>query len=296
MLAFEPVHRARASRRRMLERARRRWVGPLFERLGYDLLPAVPEWRHRPLSQAEVERLLSGAAESLERDLAAAGVVSAEPPRLIVEDFWRLIPTCPVDQRHGGNGFNGALQIYAFARALRPATIVESGVFRGLTTWVLRQAAPEAAIYCFDPVLTRLHYRDPQAAYSTADWSRFDFRGVDFTKLLAFFDDHVSQARRILEARERGIRHLLFDDDVAAHRVHSHGGPAFPTVGMILDGVDQPVRWLRNGRELRYEPDPAFASSVRAAIATAHAFDDLHRVTGYSPTRLCYVALKPQDR
>jgi hypothetical protein len=39
------------------------------------------------------------------------------------------------DQRVGG--FNGALQLYVLMRALAPEVIVESGVFRGLTTWVM---------------------------------------------------------------------------------------------------------------------------------------------------------------
>ncbi len=39
-------------------------------------------------------------------------------------------------------------------RALNPEVIVESGVFRGLTTWVMRQACPQAEIFCFDPDLS----------------------------------------------------------------------------------------------------------------------------------------------
>jgi predicted O-methyltransferase YrrM len=34
--------------------------------------------------------------------------------------------------------------LYVLMRALAPEVIVESGVFRGLTTWVMRQACPQA--------------------------------------------------------------------------------------------------------------------------------------------------------
>jgi hypothetical protein len=280
--------------RRGFERARRRWIGPFLGRLGYDLLPATPEWEHRPTSTREVEVLIGNAASSLERDFRRIGLEPAEPIEGIVRDFWRLIPSCPVRQRHGGNGFNGSLQLYAVARSLSPPVIIESGVFRGLTTWMMRQACPQAAIYSFDPVLKELRYRDPRARYVAGDWSAHDFGTLDLSKALAFFDDHISQAQRIVEAARRGIRHVVFDDNASSHKLHAHGGPAFPTVDMILSTPPggPVIRWRRNGREFSYVPDEALAAKARDLIASAHSFDDLHEGTGYSPARLCYVTLK----
>ncbi|MBY0396103.1 MAG: hypothetical protein K2X91_06470, partial [Thermoleophilia bacterium] len=54
----------------LLERLRRRLLGPLFDRLGYDLVPAVPDWTHRPLSARETEALIAAAAARLDHDLA----------------------------------------------------------------------------------------------------------------------------------------------------------------------------------------------------------------------------------
>lgn len=282
---------------RLLERARRRYLAPLFIRLGYDLVPATPDWWHRPLSAREVERVITAAARSLASDLEHSNIEPRERLDLIVRDFWDLIPTCPVRQRRGGNGFNGALQLYALVRTLRPPVIVESGVFRGLTTWVMRQAHPEAQIFCFDPVLKELQYRDRHAVYVEDDWSAYDFGAVDLSMALAFFDDHISQAQRVIEAHARGVRQLVFDDNAASHRLHTHGGPAFPTIDMILsaDAGAEPIRWLHNGREFVCRPGRAI-EEARALIERAHAFDDLHAATGYSPARLCSVTLKPRAR
>lgn len=294
-LAFRAPGPARRPSR-FLERLRRRVLSPLFDRLGYDLVPATPDWTHRPLSRREVEALVDAAAGSLALDFARAGIPTAADYEALVREFWDLIPSCPVRQRRGGNGFNGCLQLFAIMRALEPRVIVESGVFRGLTTWIFRQACPDAAIYCFDPVLSGLQYRDDRARYSEADWSAYDFVGVDLEHAVAFFDDHVSQARRVLEAHERGIRRLVFDDDATAHRVHAHGGPAFPTIDMIMaEPGTEPVRWVRNGREFVFPPDEAIVHEARKRIATAHAFDDLHGATGYSPTRLAYVTLHRRE-
>jgi hypothetical protein len=284
---------ADTARRRVLEPLRRRALGPLMARLGYDLLPAVPEWAHRPLSRREVDQLIEGAAAQLALDLKSAGLEAPRGLDGLVRDFMALIGASPVRQKHGGNGFNGALQIYAAARALDPSVIIESGVFRGFTTWILRQACPQARIFCFDPVLDGLRYRDPNGVYRAGDWSGFNFSAVDLSGALALFDDHISQERRVREAAERRLRHLLFDDDTPAHCIHGQGGPAYPTIAMILGAGPggEPVRWLRNGREFVWCPGES-TEAARRQIAVAHRFDDMHRITGYSPSRLTYVRLE----
>ncbi|HKH33723.1 MAG TPA: hypothetical protein VKA80_06105 [Beijerinckiaceae bacterium] len=288
-----PRSLAERARRRVLEPFRRRALGPFMSRLGYDLLPAVPEWVHRPLSAREVDRLIAEAAGQLAADLGRAGLEAPSNLEAMVGEFMALIGSSPVRQRHGGNGFNGALQIYAVARALDPPIIIESGVFRGFTTWILRQACPRARIFCFDPAPPRSRWRDPRATYGPGDWSGFDFSGVDLSNALALFDDHISQERRVLEAGSRAITRLLFDDDAEAHCIHGQGGPAYPTVGMILAAraEDEPVRWLRNGREFAWRPGEG-TREARSRIAVAQRFHDMHRITGYSPARLTYVGLR----
>ncbi|WP_246154297.1 hypothetical protein [Methylobacterium oryzihabitans] len=287
MTALPALHRPP----RWLERLRRRVLGPVFDRLGYDLVPAVPDWSHRPLSPRETDALIAAAAARLDADLASSGLSLPGGAAPAVSAFWELIGRAPVAQKRGGNGFNGALQLYVLMRALQPAAVVESGVFRGLTTWITRQACPEAEIRCFDPDLSGLRYRDPGARYAAADWSGADLSRLPAAGTVCFFDDHISQARRVLEARERGFHRLIFDDDAAAHRLHAHGGPAFPTIAMLRDPAAEPVRWLRNGREFVYRPDDPEARAARDAIALAHPFDDLHAATGYSPARITFVRL-----
>ncbi len=281
----------------LLERLRRKVLSPLFDRLGYDLVPAAPDWSHRPTSPREVAMLLNSAASILERDLAAAGLTPDGDVLDQVRDFWSLIPTAPVRQRRGGSGFNGALQLYVAMRALKPDCVIESGVFRGLTTWVIRQACPHAAIFCHDPDLSGLQYRDARARYSTADWSTADWSRLDPAATVAFFDDHVAQGRRVVEAHARGLTRLLFDDDAAGHRIHAHGGPAHPTIAMITGPAHspEPIRWTRNGRQFEQPADDALVRRASALILRSHAFDDLHRATGYSPARLTYVGLLPMS-
>ncbi len=91
----------------------------------------------------------------------------------------------------------------------------------------------------------------------------------------------------------RGLTRLLFDDDAAAHRIHAHGGPAHPTIAMItaLDVSPEPIRWTRNGRPFEQPAGDVEARQASDLIVRSHAFDDMHRATGYSPARLTYVEL-----
>ncbi|HRJ69980.1 MAG TPA: hypothetical protein PK812_10255 [Beijerinckiaceae bacterium] len=273
--------------------------------LGYILLPAAPEWRDRPETDLQRERLLSAVTEALAEDIDACPDLAPHPGPLpasgqreqtiaaIVRDFYDLIPTSPVNAKKGGNGFNGCLQVYAVARLLNPKVIIESGVFRGQTTWILRQACPKATIFCFDVDFSNLVYKDREAIYTQSDWSGFDLAGLPTDETLAFFDDHIDQGRRVLEAQVRGLSHLLFDDNASASRIHTVGGPPIPSLDMLMDPAldGQTLAWTYRGKRYGCAIDAAQAQQVRKAVATMRNFADMHRVTGYTPARITYVSL-----
>ena len=65
--------------------------------------------------------------------------------------------------------------------------------------------------------------------------------------------------------------------------------------GLPAAAGHEPIRWLRNGRAFEQPVDDVLLREAGACIASTHAFDDLHRATGYSPARLTYVALDPGE-
>jgi hypothetical protein len=212
-----------------------------------------------------------------------------------VIEFAHLIRRCPVEQATGGCGFNGGLTLFLLARLLKPRVVIESGVFRGYTTWVLRQALPEAAVFCFEPKPDQIRHRDPQAVYSEQDWSRFDFSGVDLSSSLAFFDDHVDQVRRAEECAQRGVRHALFDDSFKLQCQFIDASPAFPTAAMLLEAdtlQDGPLRFVRSGKQVELTIDAARIKRARDWVAEGVLLPDLHAQTGYKPVHAALLALK----
>lgn len=229
------------------------------------------------------------AAATLLRDWAqAAGFAdlpdSAEMAAWIGA-FRTLYAARPVRENKGGAGFNSSLCLWLTARLARPAAIVESGTFQGHSAWLLRQAAPEAELLTFDTVPENLSHRTPGVRYCRGDWSMPDAPRPTAApaQTLLFFDDHVSHARRVREAWERGYRLLLMDDDLPADALYATGWPPAPTVSMLFDPDMAPGReiaWRRNGRQHRLRVEGADLAAA-ALIAGRHPLPDLAPVNRY---------------
>jgi hypothetical protein len=62
-----------------------------------------------------------------------------------------------------------AFYLYYWVREIAPKLIVESGTWRGFSTWAMRQAAPEAKIVSLDPIFALGYCIDP-AKLGTVYW------------------------------------------------------------------------------------------------------------------------------
>lgn len=208
--------------------------------------------------------------------------------------FYSLAPNCPVRQSTGGCGFNAGLELFVTARLLGPPVIVESGVYRGFTTWVLRQAVPQAKILSFDIDLSRLRRTEEGVEYVQADISTYDFSALQKDDTLCFFDDHVSQVLRIGQAHSWGFTNLIFDDNLPAHGLHGDGLAPYPTVDMIFDddfAEGELVEWKTNSL-FQYKVRKADVVAMRDKIIFAQRFPDLWWETGYRGSNLTYVRLR----
>ena len=120
----------------------------------------------------------------------------------------------------GGTKFAHQFAVWCTVRKLKPLHIIESGIHRGLLSWMLRQAAPKAQLIFIDPKST-LAYKDNHSdtVYITSgnfkDFKYFDWASLklDFNRTLIYFDDHQSGLVRTLQAYNRGFRYIMFDDN-----------------------------------------------------------------------------------
>ncbi len=146
--------------------------------------------------------------------------------------FAELWPNRPFDNSNG-LASNGALALFYFLKRLDPRSVVEVGTWRGFSTWVIEQAVPEAHIICTDPILASRQFLNPSQFQPEYRLERVEYTWQDFSVLnivvppeeadecVVFFDDHQDKWPRLLQAKAKGFRHIIFDDNtpyVATHQ------------------------------------------------------------------------------
>ncbi|XP_038985006.1 uncharacterized protein LOC103702544 isoform X2 [Phoenix dactylifera] len=147
-----------------------------------------------------------------------------------LEEFVPIYQNRPVKNNKDGMGFDHSFGLWFMTRWLKPDLMIESGAFKGHSTWVLRQAMPKKPIISISPHHPEKYLRkgpayvDKNCTYFAgkdfADFGSVDWECVmekhgisDLSRVLVFFDDHQNALKRLEQALEAGFRHVIFDDN-----------------------------------------------------------------------------------
>lgn len=147
-----------------------------------------------------------------------------------LQEFVPIYKTRPIKNNRFGMGFDHSFGLWFVARWLKPDLMIESGAFKGHSTWVLRQAMPLKPIISITPrhpekyIAKGPAYVDKNCRY-LAGKSFVDFGNIrwedlmaeygiqDYSKVLIFFDDHQNELRRFQQVLHAGFQHLVFEDN-----------------------------------------------------------------------------------
>jgi len=208
-----------------------------------------------------------------------------------LEAFTRLYRQRPIQDNTGGM-FSPHMFAFWFAlKTLKPAAVIESGVWLGQGTWFIEQACPSAKLYCIDLNLKRIQYRSERAVYYDRDFTAIDWHHVPLEETILFFDDHQNAFERVKAAHGFGFKQLIFEDNYPPSKgdcyslkkafMHTGFQPRSPKNGALrtrlaesfkrLFGMspppqgavaktDQDARYLFRNLETYYEFPPVFKS------------------------------------
>lgn len=201
----------------------------------------------------------------------------------LIDEYDKVFFSWPYQNLEGGFGYNNGLFLFAFVRFVNPEVVIESGCWRGLTTYLLDAASsPHARLYCFDINLSLLKYRSPKAEYHQHD---IENHALDIRqrRTVAFFDDHVSHLKRLRFSERHGIRFSVFDDDVSYLSLHSDGWPPLPTISMLFDEELELTQfeWVNSDRRLVADFDQLTKTEVVSDRYRRYTQDELFEITGY---------------
>lgn len=124
-----------------------------------------------------------------------------------------IYETRPIKNNMYGMGFDHSFGLWFIARWLKPDLMIESGAFKGHSTWVLRQAMQDKPIISLSPRHPAKYlqkgpaYVDGNCTYFAGkdfvDFGSMDWRTVlkrhgitNLSRVLIFFDDHQNELKR----------------------------------------------------------------------------------------------------
>lgn len=131
----------------------------------------------------------------------------------LYKQFIKLYQKRPVQNNKGGMSKIHLFNLYMTIKILNPQIIVESGVFKGLSSWFILQAASKSTkIICFDVDLSQLEYKSKKIKYIDGDIDNYDFYNLPTNSLL-ILDDHQNQIARLKQIILYGFKFVFFDDN-----------------------------------------------------------------------------------
>ena len=134
-----------------------------------------------------------------------------------LKEFYNLYEERPVRDNLGGMLSPHLFNTWNYLLDTKPAVIIESGVWKGLGTWIIEKALPNAKIFSIDIDFSNLEYKSDKAVYLSNDISTYNWREKlqNYKKedVLLFLDDHQSFLDRITLIYDLGIKNILYEDN-----------------------------------------------------------------------------------
>ena len=135
----------------------------------------------------------------------------------LMEDFTLLYENRPIKNNKGGMLFTQMFYFYVILKNLKPELIIESGVYKGQSTWLIEKAMPNSKIISLDINLSQREYISKKAVYSSLDFKFNKFQNLP-ENTLVFFDDHVNHIDRIKQSLFFGIKNIVLEDNYAPNK------------------------------------------------------------------------------
>lgn len=129
-----------------------------------------------------------------------------------LDEFESIYADRPIKDNFGGMKAPHMFAVWFMVKHLSPDLIVESGIWKGQSTWLLEKACPKAKLVSIDLNLGSREYISDRAVYSDKDFIEQDWTEVT-DRSLVFFDDHQNAYKRLQQCDWFGFKHIIFEDN-----------------------------------------------------------------------------------
>lgn len=119
----------------------------------------------------------------------------------------------------GGMRLPHQFAVYTTLRILKPKVVIESGVWRGFVSKLIRKMSPDVHIISLDAVCRMEDTSSPNheimCGQNFKDFKKMGerWKTIDKSTALILFDDHQSGYFRTLQARNFGFKHIMLEEN-----------------------------------------------------------------------------------
>ena len=92
-----------------------------------------------------------------------------------LEEFDKLYKKRPIKNNIGGMQYPHMFAVYCILKKIKPSFVIESGIFKGQSTWLIEKILPKVKILSIDIDMSNLIYKSKKAKYSTVDFFKARF-------------------------------------------------------------------------------------------------------------------------
>ena len=149
--------------------------------------------------------------------------------------FQEIYDTRPDKQEVGSSGYSNLKHLYDYCIKLKPDIIIESGTWKGNSSYLFHKACPNAVIICHDINFSNLMWKNNRINYREKDIEEYLYQPPTIKQVLLFFDDHINQEQRLKWLIKNKFKHVIFDDNTPTSNLHEYKAPPVPTLEILRE-------------------------------------------------------------
>ena len=130
------------------------------------------------------------------------------------KSFLKIYNSRPIKDNSSGMRIEHCFAVYCLLKKIKPKNVIESGIWRGQTTWLIRNTLSKANIFSIDIDLSNRKVIYKNVNYFDKDISKIKWNKLNKSKTLIIFDDHVCFSKRINFLLKNNFKHIIFDDNL----------------------------------------------------------------------------------
>ena len=218
-----------------------------------------------------------------------------------LDEFCYVFAQSPIKEHESGFGYNEGIFFYTLLKILKPEIVIESGVMKGFTTYLIDAAThDDCKIYSYDINFENNVFISKKAKYINTDITNY-IPLIKNKKTVALWDDHTSQMDRLKFSQKHDIQYNFFDDDLSFLNIHSDGWPPIPTISMLQDIKNRNISsetlsWISRNRKGTVYLENLNGNECIDKIEFHKIFPQLFPITGYKNHSQCSLVINKISR